>query len=425
MYPYFFLVLTLGFISPNLSFGDIVNVPIGGNSWVLGGVKEKVTDEGLVYWSSSDAILETYVRLSEPCKLKIQLLSQITGTSRIKVTVAGITKTLVWKGSTTDSYDTGEWVIAKPGYLKIELQGISRTTDTYGLPTAWQIEGANLDESAAFVKNNQDKYFYWGRRGPSVHLNYPVSENENVAWFYNEVTVPEGQDVIGSYFMANGFAEGYFGMQVNSATERRILFSVWSPYKTDDPKSIPEDQKIKLLGKGEGVYTGEFGNEGSGGQSFLRYNWQAGKTYRFLLRAKPAADSTSTFTAYFLSPEETHWRLIASFKRPHTHTYLKRLHSFLENFIPATGNNSRMVYFGNQWICNTTGLWAEIKEARFTADATARKGFRLDYAGGQEGSRFFLKNCGFFNEITQIGKIFERNSNNLPPQIEFQNLPDY
>ena len=72
--------------------------------------------------------------------------------------------------------------------------------------------------------------------------------------------------------------EGYFGIQVNSATERRILFSVWSPFSTDNPKEIPDDKKIKLLRKGKDVHTGEFGNEGSGGQSYLRYQWKTGTT---------------------------------------------------------------------------------------------------------------------------------------------------
>lgn len=35
------------------------------------------------------------------------------------------------------------------------------------------------------------------------------------------------------------------------------------------------------------MYTGEFGNEGSGGQSYLKYNWKAGNTYKFLLQKKP------------------------------------------------------------------------------------------------------------------------------------------
>ena len=87
--------------------------------------------------------------------------------------------------------------------------------------------------------------------------------------------------------MANGFKEGYFGIQVNSDKERRILFSIWSPFTTDDPKSIPDSLKIVLLNKGKNVYTGEFGNEGSGGQSYLRFNWKADVTYKFLTQIKP------------------------------------------------------------------------------------------------------------------------------------------
>ncbi len=62
--------------------------------------------------------------------------------------------------------------------------------------------------------------------------------------------------MIGSYFMANGFGQGYFGIQVNSASERRILFSVWSPFSTNNPREIPDDQRITLLKKGEPVHAG-------------------------------------------------------------------------------------------------------------------------------------------------------------------------
>src|SRR5690606_38526648 len=138
--------------------------------------------------------------------------------------------------------------------------------------------GSATTEKVYYVKDD----FYWGRRGPSVHLNYEVPTTEDILWFYNEITVPEGEDVLGSYFMANGFGQGYFGIQVNSEAERRILFSVWSPYETDDPSSIPDDYKIILLDKGEGVHAGEFGNEGSGGQSYRKFMWKAGTTYKFL-----------------------------------------------------------------------------------------------------------------------------------------------
>lgn len=270
-----------------------------------------------------------------------------------------------------------------------------------------QIEGSAVDDHVAFVKNNEGNYFYWGRRGPSVHINYDVADvGDDIEYFYNEVTVPVGNDVIGSYFMATGFGEGYFGMQVNSASERRVLFSVWSPFKTDNPKEIPNDQKIILLNKGSEVHTGEFGNEGSGGQSYLRYNWKAGETYKFLIRVKPADNQFTTYTAYFYDVANKQWMLVASFNRPATQTYLKRLHSFLENFSPNTGYISRKAYYHNQWVKTKAGVWKPLHKMFLTADATAVKKYRMDYDGGVEDGKFFMRNCGFFNDSAPLRKEF-------------------
>ena len=95
-----------------------------------------------------------------------------------------------------------------------------------------------------------------------------------------------------SYYMVAGFGEGYFGMQYNSPTERRVLFSVWSPFDTQDPKLIADAQKIKLLRKGKDVHIGEFGNEGSGGQSYLLYPWKAGELTVSSCRCVPTAKAT-------------------------------------------------------------------------------------------------------------------------------------
>jgi len=224
-------------------------------------------------------------------------------------------------------------------------------------------------------------------------------------------------------FASNGFGEGYFGIQVNSEDKRTVLFSIWSPFKTDDPKSIPEDQKIILLKKGKDILTAEFGNEGSGGQSRFLYNWKAGNKYKFLIKVIPSVNKSTDYTAYFYAPEIGKWKLIASFRRPKTSTYLTRPHSFLENFIPSMGNVERKVNFSNQWVCDSKGKWYEMTKARFTADATARKKSRLDYAGGAKGDSFYLKNDGFFSEYTKIDTFFSRNSDNKPPEINFSALP--
>jgi hypothetical protein len=243
-----------------------------------------------------------------------------------------------------------------------------------------------------------------------------------IRWFCNEIEVPAGNDVVGSSYMANGFGEDYFSIQVNSETERRILFSVWSPYVTDNPNDIPEDEKIKLLKKGDGVKTGEFGNEGSGGQSYRVYDWKAGNKYRFLLGAKPTTNNSTDYTAYFYAPEIGKWELIASFRRPKTSLYVTRPHLFLDYFMTVMGQFTRKATYKNQWLKNTDGKWFEITEAKFTADDTARKNSRLDYAGGSEGLHFFLKNCGFFSDRTTIDSFFKRTELGVEPDIDFEKL---
>ena len=82
-----------------------------------------------------------------------------------------------------------------------------------------------------------------------------------------------------------------------------------------------------------------------------------------------------------------------------------------------------MATYGNQWVYGLDKKWHELTKATFTADATARKGARLDYAGGVEGNVFFMKNCGFFNENTEIDSKHQRKANTVSPHIDFSNLP--
>ncbi len=403
-------------------------IPLGGNSWVTAKAindEEKVTNNGWENWRHGDAVWSTYIKIPAAGKLKvIAIMQMFDGVSEVKWTINGESKMITISGTGNKAFEVGEWNISKPGYIKIDARGISKTGQVFANISEIQIEGTATAGQIAFVKNNEGNYFYWGRRGPSVHINYDLSEvNEDIEWFYSEITVPAGNDVIGSYFMANGFAEGYFGMQVNAPTERRILFSVWSPFVTDDPKEIPADKKIVLIDKGKQVYTGEFGHEGSGGQSYLRYNWRAGKTYKFLVQAKPVENNYTTYTAYFYAPEKKQWLLIASFSRPETTTYLKRLHSFLENFEPETGNITRKAWYHNQWVRTKAGEWKLITKMLFTGDATANIGYRLDYGGGIDHGKFYLRNCGFFNDNTSLKTKYSITSRGKKPRIDLSKLP--
>ena len=401
---------------------SIIAIPCAGNSWVVNNWHndaEITGKNGIQHWSNPQTIIKTYFKTKGTGTLHVALRAKVPlGYSIIQVKVGDETRKVKIGNAEYDDVDVGDFEIKAPGYHFVKLEGLEKSSGDFAEIQDVLVSGPVASAGIIFVKDD----FYFGRRGPSVHLRYETPEGKDIKWFYNEITVPEGEDVIGSYFMADGFGEGYFGMQVNSENERRVLFSVWSPFKTQDPKQIPEDYRIRLLGKGDGVHSGEFGNEGSGGQSYWVFPWRAGHTYRFLLKCEPTANGATDYTAYFYAPEVGKWKLIASFSRPHTQTYLTHLYSFLENFIPSTGYMARKGYYSNQWVCDSKGQWHELTNAKFTADATARKGARLDYAGGVEANRFFLENCGFFNKTTPMDTPLVREANGSAPDIDFSML---
>lgn len=400
------------------AFAQTSSLEIGmsGNSYVTRQHDgARITDRGLTRWTDPKSVISVYFYLHESTTADLSLLAK--GHSEIKVSYGKKHFKVRLDSDDFTQVPVGRISVSKPGYVRIDLQGLSMEGNSFG--EVKQLVAANVSGKSSYVTNFAD---YWGRRGPSVHLAYklPAGDTE---WFYNEVTVPKEGETMHSYYMAAGFGEGYFGMQYNSPTERRVLFSVWSPFDTQNPKDIPDSHKIKLLRKGKDVHIGEFGNEGSGGQSYLCYPWKAGRTYKFLMQVHPDTQGNTIYTAYFYAPEEKAWRLIASFQRPLTNTWYTHAHSFLENFNPEQGYLSRKVMFGNQWARSKDGKWTRITDATFTHDATASAGVRLDYQGGEtKDNRFYLMMGGFFNESVSMGTQFHCEPTGQAPEIDWEAL---
>ncbi len=408
--------LAAGLAALPLHAAETWSVPLAGNAYVTSG-----QDGAGPRWDDAETVRSIYFRIDRPAELKLALKATVPhGKSKVRATAAGKAFTADLTGS--GDFPLGAVRVKEAGYVRVDLQGVKKDGTVFADASELVVSSDTRDLTLAYVKDNEGNRFYWGRRGPSVHLGYQLPEKKTIEWFYSELTVPEKMDPIGSYFMANGFGEGYFGMQVNSPAERRVLFSVWSPFSTDNPREIPEDQRVVLLAKGKDVHGGEFGGEGSGGQSYLRFPWKAGSTYRFLNRAKPDGKGHTVYTGWFFAPEKNAWQLIASFKRPKTDKHLTGVHSFLENFADRHGWQVRECRYGNQWARDTGGKWHALTEARFTGDDIARRGYRLDFAGGVAGKDFFMRNGGFFADTVKLDSRFERPGNGREPKIDFDTL---
>ncbi len=389
------------------------SIPLGGNAFVtqaVSGGSEIITDNGLGNWTNVNAVTSVFFRLGQTGKLTLSVRAKVpSGKSAIKISLNGLNFTRKLEGPGYKIYPVGSMMITSPGYYKVDLKGISKTGNYFADVSDIIISGPAASANVIFA--NDPKNFYWSRRGPSVHLNY--SAPDNTEWFYNEITVPAGEDKIGSYFMSNGFNGGYFGIQVNSATERKVLFSVWDS----------DNGKTTLVRKGPGVVDNIFGGEGTGGQSYLVFNWKAGTTYKFLTQGKPDGKGSTLFSSWFFTPESGTWRFMATWNRPNTNTYLKGIYSFLENFIDVEGWQSRKAFYNNQWARSASGTWTELINAKLTADATAHNGQRKDYAGGVENGQFYLKNCGFFSQFVNYDSYFTRKATGMQPVIDLMKLP--
>ena len=414
------LLLALAAVLPAAAQTRVCPVELAGNAYVTNRADEvRLSDRGVKRWSNPQTVVSAYFYLPEAQTIRLALRGK--GHATMRMTCNGKSQDVDFR---TDSLATAgnlKVKVRKPGYVRVDIQGTKREGEHF----------ADLTHLMLTCEKGEPVYVhdfsnYWGRRGPSVHMNYALPRGNRYEWFYNEVTVPQEGEVLHSYYMAAGFGEGYFGMQYNSDTERRILFSVWSPFDTQDPRQIPEDQRVRMLRHGQGVHIGEFGNEGSGGQSYLRYPWKAGTTYPFLMQVRPDGQGNTIYTAYFYATDEKEWRLIAEFLRPQTDTWYRHAHSFLENFSPEQGYLTRRVHFGNQWARTDDGRWVRPEGASFSNDGTARAGVRLDYAGGltPDGQALFLQMGGFFNGNTAAGTRFKMHAADAaqPPQIDWEAL---
>lgn len=389
-----------------------LRIPLAGNAFLeTPGTGGKITPGGISEWSDPEAVFGIYVsfRAGVTFHAALKLRNQ-TVTSKIRF--AGLQND--YEITLEPGYNEvplGTYTTEKDGYVRFEMQGIETDGKYFASPIELLLYGADETDALACItpKDKENYGYYWTRRGPSVHCNYSTHERERIEWFYNEVTVPEGYDPVGTYAMAIGFRCGYFGIQTNAENERRILFSIWSPYTTDDPSEIPEDMRVVCLKKHENTRVGEFGGEGSGGQSYMKYSWKTGETYRFLMHVQPQGNGKTIFTAYFFFPETGKFECIASFLRPKTDTWMIGVHSFLENFSDTRGYITRMAYYGNPWARTADGQWFVPGRVLLTGDETARRHWRIDYDGGLlEDGRFYLKNGGFFDNPPQLDTIFYR-----------------
>jgi FKBP-type peptidyl-prolyl cis-trans isomerase len=413
-----FILILLVLFSSHSGAQNTYSIP-GNTGYAVPSEKEEENlfqpGKGLQNWSDLNQEIQYFIFLRNTGTLNIGLYTKNAQLgSIVSVEIAGKSfKINIPQGNEFQKKIVGSVTMKDTGFYSIKIKGLKKAGSVIADIASIELSGA----ACADIHFNKKAR----RNAASVHLRYSISDTTKLISFYNEITIPANADIVHSYYMSNGFARGYFGIQVNSENERRVIFSVWDAGNEAVSRSkVADSNKVKLIAKGDGVYADDFGNEGTGGHSHWVYPWKSGITYKMLVTAlTDSASQTTTYTGYFFMPEQQKWKLIAAFRAPKDGKPLRNLYSFNENFVGINGQLQRYAYFGNQWGQRENGTWVELTESRFSYDATGKAGDRIDYGGGIEGGMFYLWNGGFKPATAKLGESFTRPATNKKPSIDF------
>ena len=251
-------------------------------------------DPSFYKWNQAIKQIHFFVKIRKAGELRVQLQFKNKWALPIRVSVGATELKAVL--TATNKFTTlklGKVLIADTGFVQITLSVPKNTARMQASITGILLGGTAVEQMHYNHKSR--------RNAASVHLKYPVADSVKTVSFYNEITVPAGFDPVHTYYMACGFARGYFGIQVNSEKERRVIFSVWDAgNEAVDRNKVETDNRVVLLAKGDSVITNDFGNEGTGGHSHFVYPWKTQTTYKFLVTAlTDSASQTTIYSGYF------------------------------------------------------------------------------------------------------------------------------
>ncbi len=221
---------------------------------------------------------------------------------------------------------------------------------------------------------------YWApenmaqRQCTSVHLNYLPDMPKHTA-AYQETVVEKSAP--GTYFSCNNFSNGYIGVQELAQRDeqgkpiRVAIFSIWDAKDSgDNPHAAPEEERAKLVARGENVRTERFGGEGTGGKSMRRFDWKEGQVIRTLVVERKDGEDFRRIAGYICNPETGKWELMSCWRVQAVRQGLGGGCGFVEDFMRNVESKAkeRRATFGPAFRWDGS-QWSQATHFRFTRDS--------------------------------------------------------
>lgn len=318
-----------------------------------------------------------------------------------KMGFKAITKNLTFKGTGKENDLFASNVnVPLTGYFRYELKPISDPE------SAIKIQSLVFKSLKPDGQVNQTDY----QSSPSVHLSFSSTAQTTKAynWIYQEILVPKGADPLATYYMSLGFYRGYMGIQTNSPTERRVLFSVWDSKDAENDKSITKHDYVSFVDKDEATTVNTFGGEGTGGQSYVKTaNWKTNEPVKFLMNVQKQ-DNNSVLLSAWYKLEGQDWKYVATWRAPKEQRMFDGFYSFLENFGHTNGQLRREAYYYNAWGKeDVSGKWINFNKVRFS-NTDGKEGQRVDFEQGVSAKypdRFYMASGGYTPTLKTANQI--------------------
>ena len=225
-----------------------------------------------------------------------------------------------------------------------------------------------------------DRYSdYWApenmakRQCTSVHLHYGPTIPKHTA-AYQETVIEKSAP--GTYFACNNFGCGYIGVQElghkdeNGNPVRVAIFSIWDAKDSgDNPHAAPEEERAKLIQKGDKVTHRRFGGEGTGGNSMRPFPWKEGQVIKSLVVEHEDGPDFRQIAGYIFDPAENKWTLMSCWRIQALSRGLGGGCGFVEDFKRDVESKKyeRRATFGPAFRWDGKE-WSMAKEYRFTKD---------------------------------------------------------
>src|SRR5262245_5138626 len=215
---------------------------------------------------------------------------------------------------------------------------------------------------------------------PAQHLWWNTEKQPDAVCLYGEITVLATHPAIyycGANWHPGEPAGGYCGIQHNSETERRTIFSIWDTTPALHPKVTEADSQTIF---------NRFGGEGEGAHTHMPWDWKPGEMFEFFVQKQPgeALDTTDT-RFYIVDRAAKKWRHISTINSPNGGKKSVEtiggggLASFLENFRGKEKEIPKLATY-RLWLgsdvdtlkCLTRaggdGTWGQLNDAYFLAE---------------------------------------------------------